>query len=110
MTAADSGRSGVLLAVCLGLGACAQQPFDYHSGREIPQGPGMMTGEDGRAVLYRSADSAASTPGAAASHTEPSPSFEAYRAYMAWRDTAPGTPEYEEFLQWLEWQEYRAAD
>ncbi|HZM34887.1 MAG TPA: hypothetical protein VFC18_10365 [Burkholderiales bacterium] len=30
---------------------CAAEPVAYHSGNEIPDGPGMLTGEKGAVVL-----------------------------------------------------------
>ena len=40
-----------ILVVCLGLGACGAQPIQYHSGNEIPRGPGLLTGPSGEFVL-----------------------------------------------------------
>ena len=41
-----------LLAVaCITLAGCAGEPVPYHSGNEIPQGPGLLSGEDGAFVL-----------------------------------------------------------
>lgn len=40
-----------LLVACLFLGGCAAQPVPYHPGTEIPQGAGLLTGEDGTFVL-----------------------------------------------------------
>jgi hypothetical protein len=33
------------------LAGCASEPVPYHSGNEIPQGPGLLTGERGEFVL-----------------------------------------------------------
>jgi hypothetical protein len=42
----------VLLALCAALAACAAaEPVPYHSGNEIPQGPGLFTGPEGAFVL-----------------------------------------------------------
>jgi hypothetical protein len=41
-----------LIASCAALAACAAaEPAPYHSGNEIPQGPGLFTGPDGAFVL-----------------------------------------------------------
>lgn len=45
-------------ALCLALlgaalAGCAAAPFEYHSQREIPEGPGMFSGEEG-AFVFRS--------------------------------------------------------
>ena len=31
--------------------ACAAEPVAYHSGNDIPSGPGMLTGDKGAVVL-----------------------------------------------------------
>ena len=33
------------------LAGCAAQPVPYHSGNEIPRGPGLLSGEQGEFVL-----------------------------------------------------------
>ncbi len=43
-------------ALCLALlgaalAGCAAAPFGYHSQREIPEGPGMFSGEEGAFVF-----------------------------------------------------------
>jgi hypothetical protein len=62
------------------LGACAAQPFEYHSGNDIRPGPGLFSGEPG-AFVFRSAESAAPPP----------------------RDSE----EYREFKEWREFQEWK---
>lgn len=37
-----------VMVLCAG---CAAEPVAYHSGNEIPDGPGMLTGEKGAVVL-----------------------------------------------------------
>ncbi|MEE8248452.1 MAG: hypothetical protein V3S87_14460 [Alphaproteobacteria bacterium] len=40
-------------ALALALAACAgAKPFEYHPLDEIPEGPGLVTGEDGEWVIY----------------------------------------------------------
>ncbi len=40
-------------ALALALAACAgAKPFEYHPIDEIPEGPGLVTGEDGEWVIY----------------------------------------------------------
>jgi hypothetical protein len=43
-------RAALFLLVLL-LGACASEPAPYHSGNEIPRGPGLLTGPSGEFVL-----------------------------------------------------------
>ena len=38
----------LLIVLCAG---CAAEPVAYHSGNDIPSGPGMLTGEKGAVVL-----------------------------------------------------------
>ena len=40
----------LLLPIVLVAG-CAAEPVAYHSGNEIPSGPGMLTGDKGAVVL-----------------------------------------------------------
>jgi hypothetical protein len=49
--------------LCLLVAGCAAQPVPYHSGNEIPPGPGLLSGADGAFVL----------------------SAEDYREYQEWR-------------------------
>lgn len=37
--------------LCLLLAGCAAQPVPYHSGNEIPNGPGLLSGPEGAFVL-----------------------------------------------------------
>ena len=39
------------LAACAALAGCGGQPAPYHSGNEIPQGPGLLTGAEGAWVV-----------------------------------------------------------
>lgn len=41
----------VLLTLSLLLAGCAAEPAPYHSGNEIPRGPGLLTGAQGEFVL-----------------------------------------------------------
>jgi len=40
----------LVLAMIFAAG-CAAEPVAYHSGNDIPDGPGMLTGEKGAVVL-----------------------------------------------------------
>lgn len=101
--------AGVVLA--LGLAACGT-PTEYRHPGEIPEGPGMFTGEDGVARL--------STDGEDAGEANPEASersgcecpdgeeLEAYREFLRWKAEAVGTPEYREFQDWREWRRQRS--
>ena len=40
-----------LLTSIFFLAGCAAEPYAYHSGNEIPRGPGLLTGASGEFVL-----------------------------------------------------------
>ena len=40
-----------LLLLTLLAAGCAAEPVAYHSGNDIPNGPGMLTGEKGAVVM-----------------------------------------------------------
>ena len=40
-----------ILTLCAILAGCAAEPVPYHSGNEIPRGPGLVTGPQGEFVL-----------------------------------------------------------
>jgi hypothetical protein len=42
---------GTILMLCVALAGCAAEPVPYHSGNEIPRGPGLLTGPSGEFVL-----------------------------------------------------------
>ena len=43
-------RAALLASIFLTAG-CAAEPVAYHSGNEIPRGPGLLTGPSGEFVL-----------------------------------------------------------
>lgn len=93
----------VFLTVVL-LTGCVGQPTEYHSQRETPEGPGMLSGEEGEWVLFdeqrhqRNGDT--SSGGLLSDEAE-------FREYQKWREQARESGEYEEFRDWLRWREYR---
>ncbi len=47
-------RNVLLLVATLVLAACAQmEPIDFPQSDEIPDGPGLFTGEDGEITIFR---------------------------------------------------------
>ncbi len=105
---------GLTLAM---LGGCGAKSFDYRSANEIPEGPGLFSGEKGAFVLYdskqprghpeRDAGSSPVEKARAAKFAEDQAEFEAYREYLRWKDSATGTAEYRDFQDWKEWKAYR---
>ncbi len=72
------------------LAGCAAAPFDYHSQREIPKGPGMFSGEEG-VFAFRSRDTARASD---------------YEEFERWKGSAE-RPEQREFEDWREWREWK---
>jgi hypothetical protein len=97
-------RSAALLLTAV-LGACAGTPFHYRSSTEIPEGPGLLTGDRGAFVL---SGAQRSTQHAAAAATAPNADFDEFDAYRAFRRAkSERSLDYREFLEWLEWKRYR---
>jgi hypothetical protein len=48
-------RAALLIVLLAG---CAAQPVPYHSGNEIPQGPGLLSGTQGEFVMRWEASAA----------------------------------------------------
>ena len=46
---------GLAIALAFGfaVGCSSVEPFEYHDAAEVKPGPGLLTGEDGEAVLFR---------------------------------------------------------
>jgi hypothetical protein len=121
------------LVASLLLGCAQAKPFKYHSGNEIPEGPGLLSKEKGEFTLYDSnkqaatpqpqATGAAPAAGAAATSAPavtapPADStefqqFQAWKkeqqefeAFQEWKKSEQGSREYEEFQEWKRWKAY----
>lgn len=124
---------GVWLAGC----SSAPEPFEYHSDREIPEGPGVFSKESGEFTLYDSdakkkegaeggqkaeqssgAEAAAGTAGAAtgglAADSAEYEAFQqwkkeqmAFEEFQKWKNSPQGAKEYEEFKEWQRWKAYK---
>ena len=120
------------LAVTLLFGCAQSKPYKYHSGNEIPEGPGLFSKEKGEFTLYDSnkqaaapqpATSAAAAPAGAAASTQamtapPADSkefqqFQAWKkeqkefeAFQEWKKSEQGSREFEEFQEWKRWKAY----
>lgn len=113
------GTREALLSVLLAaaLAACGGKPFEYHSGNEIPQGPGLLTGESGAVVLYSDKKVKADPPPATAQAVageaagvspEEFREFQEFREFRRWKESTRDTPEFREFQDWREWKSYRS--
>jgi hypothetical protein len=68
----------LVLAACAALAACASEPVPYHSGTEIPRGPGLFSGHPGEFVLKMGGST---SPSAAPRDADEE------REYQEWRDS-----------------------
>lgn len=94
--------------VALLLAGCNATPTDYRSQREIPEGPGMLSGEEGRFVLFegrRAGGGGEAAPGPA--DEQAFREFQRFQEYQAWKEQARESGEYQEFREWLRWREYQ---
>ena len=111
------GWSIALLAVVAT--ACSAKRFDYHSDAEIPQGPGMFSGEKGAFVIYSDNEQ---KPSGALSKSEagpatvtaarPAPATDAelreFEEFKRWKEANRDSAEYREFREWQEWKAFQA--
>lgn len=96
------------------LSGCAGVPFEFRAQTEIPDGPGLFTGQRGALVLAGDETSTAMwatvRPKAsgldARGHGDEYREFDAYLEYR--RAKSERSIDYREFLEWLEWRRYRA--
>lgn len=113
---------GVLLV--LGLAACSATPYEYQEPGEVPEGPGVFTGDEGavgvttgeQAGEPSQAGADTASAGQSAGATAPGDcacpegaELEAYREFLRWKAEAVGTPEYREFQDWREWRRQRSG-
>ena len=108
------------------LGCANSKPFKYHSGNEIPEGPGLLSREKGEFTIYDSTkkasapakeEKAVSGPSAPAPATEDGEAFRQfqewkqeqaeYEAFQEWKQSQKGAQEYQEFQEWKRWKEYQ---
>lgn len=103
------------LSLAAALAACAGQPFEYHSGTEIPEGPGLFSGKSGGFTVgvpgtggSKAAPARTAATAAAPAASPGSPDFDEFEAFREYRRAKGGaTPDYAEFQEWLEWKAYR---
>ncbi len=123
----------ILVTAVLLVSGCAQpKPFKYHSGTEIPEGPGLFSKEKGEFTLYDSNKQAANpaaqqapqpsgmaTPGSAPAVTAPptdgkefqqfqdwKKEQQEFEAFQEWKNSNQGSREYQEFQEWKRWKAY----
>ena len=125
-----------MIAVCivsivlLSLPGCGGKPFVYNPPSEIPEGPGILSGEDGEFTLYDSKSgkggekpkvaaeagapvaeiSGAEKTGGAVAAGEKIPDSKEYREFQdfqEWKKSKQGAKEYQEFQEWKKWKEFK---
>lgn len=121
----------ILVIASLVVGCASSKPFDYHSGNEIPKGPGVFSKEKGEFTIYSSkkkqAEAAqkaseqttgevtAATPeNALVENAEEFQKFKKwqeeqkeYEAFQQWKQSPQNAKAYEEFQQWQRWKAYQ---
>jgi len=112
------GRLTLVLLLGAALGGCAVQPAEYRSDREIPEGPGMVSGSDGRLLYFSDTAQSDSRSLFGGGRSDASASevgmdeqtfreFQRFQEYQEWKEQARDTGEYQEFREWLRWREYQ---
>jgi hypothetical protein len=104
-----TSRKGSLTAALLlaaTVAGCAGTPFRYQAQTEIPEGPGLFTGERGALQLAGGGQpQAPARADGGASIGERFSEFELYLEYR--RAKSERSAAYREFLEWIEWRRYR---
>jgi len=115
-----------IVGFTLVLGCADAKPFKYHSGNEIPEGPGVLTREKGEFTIYDSnkkqpaaieqAQPVSATP-APATVPEEGEAFRQFQewkkeqsefeSFQQWKRSQQGAKEYQEFQEWKRWKEYQ---
>ncbi|HKJ96081.1 MAG TPA: hypothetical protein VKA32_10695 [Gammaproteobacteria bacterium] len=122
-----------LATVLSGCGIMNQHYAGGESSNDIPEGPGMLSGQDGAFVIYSDEKDGQQTPSEAGERTNdtaddhserskdaasgdasPAPAdtaeyreFRDYQAFLRWKRTAKGTEAYREFQDWRKWRNYK---
>jgi hypothetical protein len=112
----------ILLAVgaALLIACTSPKPFTYHSGTDIPEGPGVLTGKSGAFTIYDSnkkapaAEQAKDVNGGTPADQQAFRQFQQWQkerkdfeAFQQWKKSRQGNAEYQEFQDWQRWQEYK---
>ncbi len=99
----------IRIAVCivsialLALPGCGGKPFVYNPPSEIPEGPGVLSGEDGEFTIYDSKSDKGGKKSKATAETDV-PAAEKTDAAVAAGDKMPDSKEYLEFQEFQEWK------
>ena len=109
----------IIIAVCivsialLALPGCGGKPFLYNPPSEIPEGPGVLSGENGEFTLYDSKNNKGGKKSKAAveagAPTAEKSDAEKTDAAIAAGDKMPDSTEYRDFQEFLEWNKSKQS-
>jgi len=103
------GAGLILMTFTLaGMCGCGAKSYDYHPHHEIPEGPGVFSGDDGALHIYKSKEAAADD---AAGEATAAPY--AHKDADVSAPAATGTekqvpPEYKDFMEYQAWKQEKA--
>ena len=63
-----NGRRWCIVLLAVVAAGCGAQPANYRSAAEIPEGPGMLSGQEGGFALYSNRDAEAGVAARATGH------------------------------------------
>jgi hypothetical protein len=91
--------ASMLSAVLYG---CGGTYFEHRDSRDIPEGPGMLTGERGAFVIYsdRQSDQAKQAPADSPCSSPSSEECREFREFQRSKASAREAAEYREFQEW----------
>ena len=118
---AEKGIAIAIIAVAFALSSCGGKSYDYKPQTEIPEGPGVFSGEDGEFTVYDSKSASQEKEAAAGSKSAPQAAEAAagagadaqsdeaaeFEEFQRWKESEQGAEEYREFQQWQQWREYK---
>jgi len=123
---------GIVLMILL---SCGGKSFDYHSGNEIPEGPGVFSGQDGEFTIYdsktgwlgekpeegegagRQVSEKTGTAEAAGALSTETDEYKEFQEFQQWKQEQKEFEEFEkwkkskqgakEYQEFLEWKKWR---
>lgn len=95
-----TGRVVRLSLLAVFLAGCSATPVDYRPASEIPEGPGMFSGEEGAFTLYSDENKAKAS--------EESREYRDFLEFKRWKESAKESAEFREFQDWREWKQRQA--
>lgn len=118
--------AGLAVALSLTVAGCGARYARYHSGAEIPDGPGLFSGEKGAFVFHSGRQDKIETPapsvseevkagvdgtGATAAPVTNAPTSaeqQEFEEFKRWKAANRDSAEYREFREWRDWKAFQA--